>query len=73
MYSFATVGVAGSVTRVVQTTDIWTEPTKVTVVYYVNADGYVEFDGSAHVMSSDWLADCIGRWTSHGDTIVKWS
>lgn len=73
MYSFVTVNSRGQVTRLVQTTDYWTAPEKVSVVYYVNVDGYVEFDGSAHVVSSHWLADCIGRWTHDGDIIRAWN
>lgn len=73
MYTFATVDKHGTVTRVVQTTDSWIAPEKQITVYYVNADGLVEFDGSAHSMSAAWLSDCIGRWTADGGTITGWS
>lgn len=80
MYSFVTVdngrlrpnGI-GRITRLIQTTDSWSEPVKQSTIYYVNADGIVEFDGSAHTVSAEWLTDCVGRWTRNGDTIRAWS
>lgn len=75
MYSFVTVDKHGVVTRVIQEVNgAYFLDTKQQVVtcYYVNVDGYVEFDGSAHTFSAEWLAESIGRWTSDGGVIRAW-
>ena len=71
MFSFVTVDKNGHATRLIQNpSDALNDG--MLVVYYVNCQGYVEFDGSAHNVSAFWLVDCVGRWTRDGSVIQGW-